>query len=172
VRLSGKTPHVRIVGKGDRERHVPVVNSTRDLLALWLEKRPKGTRWLLPVIQNGTRTFGKARPGRPVSQRSVRQMVAHYADKVLGRHVRPHELRHTAGTNWYRKTRNLRAVQDLLGHADISTTQIYTHVGGADLVDVMKAVDPDGDQGDDVTAIAAKLAALPADVRAKLRDIL
>lgn len=162
VKLNGKAPHVKLIGKGDRERHLPLVNSTRDLLALWIEKRPKGGKALLPVIQNGKRTFGTAKPGRAVSTRSVRQMVKHFGDKALGRHVHPHMLRTTAGTEAYRKTKDIRAVQDMLGHADISTTQIYTHVSGADLVEVMKAVDG-GTDGDELAQIRAALTAIQAE---------
>ena len=142
VKLTTKDPHIRVIGKGDKERIAWLGNGTRDLLALWLTMRPKKTRALFPVVQSGARTYGQAKPGNPVKTGSVRNMVSHFAKKVLGRHVNPHRLRHTAATLALQKGENLRNLQEFLGHANLNTTQIYLSVSGKELSAMARRLDP------------------------------
>ena len=118
-------------GKGGKDRTLWVSHELRDLVGEWLERRPAG-EWLFPT-----------RTGKQTSARSVRRTVKHYAEKAgieWADEVSPHTLRHTFATNLLRRTGNLRLVQKALGHADISTTQIYTHVVDEELEAAMKFV--------------------------------
>ncbi|HSG72075.1 MAG TPA: tyrosine-type recombinase/integrase [Planctomycetaceae bacterium] len=116
-------------GKGGKDRTLWVSHELRDLVGEWLERRPKG-EWLFPT-----------RTGSQTSARSVRRTVKHYAEKAgieWFEDVSPHTLRHTFATELLRRTGNLRLVQKALGHSDISTTQIYTHVVDEELEQAMK----------------------------------
>ncbi len=71
----------------------------------------------------------------------VRQMMRRYGERIglpKGKQ-HPHALRHTFGTEFYRETKNIRLVQETLGHSSIQTTQIYAHVSGADVEDALRA---------------------------------
>jgi integrase/recombinase XerC len=115
---------VRVVGKGDRERRVPFGVPARDAVQDWLRNgRPRLARaGSGPALLLGRR-------GRRVDQRQVREAVHRLLEHVpdapdLG----PHGLRHTAATHLLEGGADLRMVQELLGHASLATTQIYTHV--------------------------------------------
>ena len=113
----------RVVGKGDKERTVPFGVPARDALREWLAARPR-----VAVEGSGPALF-LGRRGRRVDPRQVREVV-----HALLRHVPdapdlgPHGLRHSAATHLLEGGADLRMVQELLGHASLSTTQIYTHV--------------------------------------------
>ena len=144
LRLAEERPYVRVIGKGDKERRIFLGGGIVDLLVLWLEWRPGKTHNLFPVIKAGIRTFGEAEPGRAISTNSVRNMVKGFAEKAgIDRHVTPHMLRHTAATIALRKGENLRDIQEMLGHADLSTTQIYTKVSGKNLSEMAERLDPE-----------------------------
>jgi site-specific recombinase XerD len=106
-------------GKGAKDRVVYVGNGLLDDLREWMERRPE-SEYLLPT--NG---------GGQVHPSHLRQSVKRYAEKAgideLDR-VSPHTLRHTFATKLYRETGKIRKVQKALGHSDISTTMIYTHI--------------------------------------------
>ncbi|WP_440903247.1 tyrosine recombinase XerC [Catenovulum sp. SX2] len=113
---------VRVTGKGDKTREVPITKLVLEKIETWLLIR---AQWAKPaetalfVSQRGTR----------ISDRHVRERMRQLAVKQnLSHHLHPHKLRHSFATHMLESTQDLRAVQELLGHKNLSTTQIYTHL--------------------------------------------
>jgi integrase/recombinase XerD len=114
--------YVLVRGKGDKERIVPMGRSAQDAVAAYLrDARPK-----LAAGKTSPSLF-IARGAKKISRQRVWQMVG-IASESAGRHASPHMLRHSCATHMVENGADLRTVQTLLGHADISTTQVYTHV--------------------------------------------
>jgi len=115
---------VRVFGKGSKERLVPIGRSAIGALAIYMrEQRPK----LEPRAGKGA-LFLNAR-GTPLSRMGAWKILAKYVKRAgISKRVSPHTLRHSFATHLLEGGADLRAVQEMLGHADISTTQIYTHV--------------------------------------------
>jgi integrase/recombinase XerD len=129
--------HVLVRGKGDKERLVPLGRSAQDAVRSYLED---GRRSLLrgkvsPLL------FVRRGAGRLTRQR-VWQMVS--AASAAARHASPHMLRHSCATHMVENGADLRTVQTILGHADISTTQVYTHVALDRLKSVYRKFHPRG----------------------------
>lgn len=114
---------VRVFGKGRKERSVPYGVPASDALRRWLdEARPQLARQ-----GSGPAVFLGARGGR-IDQRAVRRLVHERIGVVDAPDLSPHGLRHTAATHLLEGGADLRSVQELLGHASLATTQIYTHI--------------------------------------------
>jgi integrase/recombinase XerD len=114
--------YVLVRGKGDKERIVPLGRSAQEALAIYLrEARPQ-----FAVRRNSPYLF-IARGAKKLTRQRVWQMVG-AASNSTGRHASPHMLRHSCATHMVENGADLRTVQTILGHADISTTQVYTHV--------------------------------------------
>ena len=114
---------VHVVGKGSKERRVPLSEDAVDALRTWLaEGRPV-------LATHPTEALFVNRKRKPMSPRDVRAMVDGYAGDLLpGRRVGPHTLRHSFATHLLEGGADIRAVQELLGHSSVATTQRYTHV--------------------------------------------
>ncbi|MFD6794705.1 MULTISPECIES: tyrosine recombinase XerC [Prauserella salsuginis group] len=115
---------VRVFGKGSKERMVPFGLPAERALRSWLD----AGRGALVTASSGAALFLGARGGR-IDQRTVRRVVHDAVESVPGAAgMGPHGLRHTAATHLLEGGADLRSVQELLGHATLSTTQLYTHV--------------------------------------------
>lgn len=119
---------LRTLGKGSKERIVPFGDAARDALVAYLER----ARPLLDT--QGDPALFLSKRGRGLSRQSIWQKISHYARAagISGR-ISPHTLRHSFATHLLENGADLRSVQMMLGHSDISTTQIYTHVSRARL---------------------------------------
>ncbi len=131
---------VRVFGKGSKERLVPIGRSAIGAVAIYLrELRPK-----LEHGQGKGVLFLNAR-GTPLSRMGAWKILRHHVEKAaITKHVSPHTLRHSFATHLLEGGADLRAVQEMLGHADISTTQIYTHVDREYLRSVHRQYHPRG----------------------------
>jgi integrase/recombinase XerD len=127
---------VRVIGKGDKERLVPFGDEATHWLRIWLENRPAiRSPYLFP-----------GRQGRPMTRQNFWQRLHLYARKAcIVPLPSPHTLRHAFATHLLNHGADLRAVQMLLGHANISTTEIYTHVTRARLHDLVNRSHPLGE---------------------------
>ena len=113
---------VRVTGKGAKTRIVPVGEKARAALRDWLKVRPQ-----LEKTPSNAMFIG--RNGRPLSTRNIQARVTYWARRLgLPQSVSPHTFRHSFATHLLESSGDLRAVQELLGHSDIGTTQIYTHL--------------------------------------------
>jgi integrase/recombinase XerD len=129
---------VRVTGKGKKDRVVPVGRIALNWLMQYLETaRP----YLLEGCDTGHVFLSKH--GRPLTTGNLITLVDKYAKKAaLPGHVTPHALRHTCATHLLREGADIRSIQELLGHASLATTQIYTHVDITDLKKVHAAFHP------------------------------
>ncbi len=131
---------IRVFGKGSKERLVPVGRSAIGAVGMYL-------RELRPRLEKGEgkgRLFLNAR-GQPLSRMGAWKILRKYVEIAgIEKHVSPHTLRHSFATHLLEGGADLRAVQEMLGHADISTTQIYTHVDREYLRSVHKQFHPRG----------------------------
>ena len=116
---------LRIVGKGSKERISPISGCAQAALEAYLERgRPQ---LLKPTAAPTSAVFLNARGGR-LSRQSVHAIVARAGLGIGVKNLHPHTLRHSFATHMLAGGADLRVIQDILGHSDISTTQIYTHV--------------------------------------------
>jgi integrase/recombinase XerD len=125
-------PFMMVRGKGAKERLVPISTRSETAVAKWLEAARGGTVWLFPS--------GKSHITRVRLFQIVRAMAADAG--IAPERVSPHVLRHAFATHLLSGGADLRVIQSLLGHADIATTQIYTHVDTARLVELVNARHP------------------------------
>ncbi len=124
---------VLVRGKGNRERTVPVGSHAMAALQAWRKDSGGGTD--KPVFPG--------RGGGAISQRAVQIRIRQLAQRQgLFKHVHPHMLRHSFASHILESSGDLRGVQELLGHADIATTQIYTHLDFQHLAKVYDAAHP------------------------------
>ena len=125
-------PFLMVRGKGSKERLVPISSRAEIAVAKWLEIAPGGTLWFFPS--------GKSHLSRVRLFQIVRAMAADAG--ITPERVSPHVLRHAFATHLLSGGADLRVLQSLLGHADIATTQIYTHVDSARLVELVNSRHP------------------------------
>ncbi len=134
--LPGGTDMLRVVGKGSKERMVPVLPVVRAAMGVWLRHHPAPA----PEAPLFTGARG-ARLNPGVAQRTLRAFRRHNG---LPEHATPHALRHSFATHLLAGGADLRAIQELLGHASLSTTQRYTSVDEAGLLEVWRRTHPRG----------------------------
>jgi integrase/recombinase XerD len=116
-------------GKGDKDRQVWVNDEVLAQMRAWRGRAP-ASRYCFPTLK-GTRIYDAA----------LREMVKRRGRKAgITKDVHPHMLRHTYATELYRETKDIRLVQKALGHAQLSTTMIYTHIVDDDLETAMRAL--------------------------------
>ena len=127
---------VTVTGKRQKTRSVPVGGRAHDALVAWLALRPQfapSEQTALFTGQNGTR----------LSPRQVEKRLGRWAQRQgLGMHVHPHMLRHSFASHVLQSSGDLRAVQDMLGHASIAATQIYTHLDFQHLAKIYDVAHP------------------------------
>ena len=143
--LAGLTIHsvdltrgrVHVLGKGSKEREVPMSDFAVAALEVWLrEGRPA-------MSVRGSAALFFNRKGKPLGTRDIRALVEGYGGRSLpGRRVTPHTLRHTFATHLLEGGADIRAVQELLGHASVATTQRYTHVSRSRLFEAYERSHP------------------------------
>jgi integrase/recombinase XerD len=129
---------IRVIGKGDKERIVPVGRPAIRRLTTYLRQ----IRPLLDKTQRGATLFLSVN-GHPLTRARVWQVVKEAARRAgIEKNVYPHMLRHSFATHLLSNGADLRVIQEMLGHADISTTQIYTHVNQAQLKSIHRRFHP------------------------------
>ena len=128
---------LRTVGKGSKERIVPFGDTARDAILTFIDRgRPELDKYADPHLF-------LSRRGRPMSRQSFWMKIVKYAREAgIKAHISPHVLRHSFATHLLENGADLRSVQMMLGHADISTTQIYTHVSRARLQKLYESFHP------------------------------
>lgn len=127
---------VRVLGKGSKQREAPVGGKAVAALQQWLRARRE------LAAPGELALFVSARGGR-LSHRAIQARLTQAARAAgLPAHLHPHKLRHSFATHMLESTQDLRAVQELLGHASIATTQVYTHLDFAHLASVYDAAHP------------------------------
>ena len=129
-------PFLILRGKGNKERLVPISSRAETAVERWLEHVPRDSLWLFPS--------GKRHLSRVRLFQIVREIAA--LAGISPERVSPHVLRHAFATHLLSGGADLRVLQSLLGHADIATTQIYTHVDSARLVELVNARHPLADR--------------------------
>ncbi len=130
--FSPDRPFLIVRGKGDKERLVPLSDRARAALSMWLPLRAGGSLWMFPS--------GKSYLSRVRLFQVIRALAA--AAGIPPERVSPHVLRHAFATHMLEGGADLRALQMMLGHADIATTEIYTHVDSQRLVDLVNRTHP------------------------------
>ncbi|MEA1062636.1 tyrosine recombinase XerC [Erwinia sp. HR93] len=138
--LDSESGEVWVMGKGSKERRLPIGRSAVKWIARWLNLRelfgPQDDALFL------------AKTGRRISARNVQKRFAEWGIKQgVNGHIHPHKLRHSFATHMLESSGDLRAVQELLGHANLSTTQIYTHLDFQHLASVYDAAHPRAKRG-------------------------
>jgi integrase/recombinase XerD len=130
--VSPDKPFLILAGKGGRERLVPISDRARAAVAEWAAHVPRDSLWLFPS--------GKKHLSRVRLYQLVRELAS--ASGIPPERISPHVLRHAFATHLLEGGADLRAVQMLLGHADIATTQIYTHVDSRRLIELVNSRHP------------------------------
>lgn len=127
---------VPVTGKGAKTRIVPIGRFAKESLRLWFKERPK-------LAKQGETALFVSNRGTRISTRAVQQRMKDWGiTQGIDSPVHPHRLRHSFASHLLESSGDLRAVQELLGHADISTTQIYTHLDFQHLAKVYDAAHP------------------------------
>jgi integrase/recombinase XerC len=134
--IDARTGEARVTGKGSKTRIVPVGTPALDALAVWLQKRAQ-------FAKPAEKALFVGRAGRRLTPREVQRRIKRWAAAAgLEVDVHPHMLRHSFASHVLQSSGDLRAVQEMLGHASIASTQVYTHLDFQHLAKVYDAAHP------------------------------
>jgi site-specific recombinase XerD len=121
-------------GKGDKLRIVFLSDGAKTAIKRYLEKRTDPEEYLFASFSRAGKVIGR------ITSRTVERLVDRYARKAgIAKRVHPHQIRHSFATDLLINGADLRSVQALLGHANVSTTQIYTHLTNKELKEIHKS---------------------------------
>lgn len=132
--------YVRCFGKGSKERIVPIGEEAGLKIKNYLKER----EFLLRKVRKTTEILFITEKGERISRQEVYLLVKNLG-KIVNKHITPHTIRHSFATHLLENGADLRIVQELLGHCDVSTTQLYTHISKKRLKDVYFAINNDND---------------------------
>lgn len=130
--------YVRCIGKGSKERLIPIGKKAKDSLKEYFFEREK------IIFKNDIKTdkLFLNENGHPITRQKVYTIIRSIGEKI-DKNISPHTLRHSFATHMLENGADLRVVQELLGHSDVSTTQLYTHISKKRLKDIYFAVNSD-----------------------------
>lgn len=141
-RLDQNEALVRVVGKGNKERLIPVGQHALRALAQW-QRVHKTLPEPEQTLDNEKPRIFTSLKGKPLTVRAIQKRVAYWSERQgLDQTVHPHQLRHSFASHILESSGDLRAVQELLGHANLTTTQIYTHLDFQHLAKVYDETHP------------------------------
>jgi integrase/recombinase XerC len=134
--IDSRRGELRVIGKGSKERKVPFSGLAKEWVGNWLKVRGE-------LANSDELALFVSQRGHRISHRNVQKRMEQWGQKQgIASHVSPHKLRHSFATHVLESSNNLRAVQELLGHENISTTQIYTHLDFQHLAQVYDKAHP------------------------------
>ncbi|MFO0549359.1 MAG: tyrosine recombinase XerC [Polyangiaceae bacterium] len=143
ISLDPSAPSARVLGKGSKERLVPIGEPARDALVAYAERGRELLARRKPLSEERPRPLFLSARGKRISGRAVELIVKKSGALGAGRSdLYPHALRHTCATHMLEGGADLRAIQDLLGHASLATTQRYTHVSMDRILQVYETAHP------------------------------
>ena len=129
--LDFKRGEISVRGKGDKLRIVFLSDSAKDAILKYIEKRGDAEEFLFVSLNKKGKVLGK------ITSRAVQRLIEKYAAKTgITKRVTPHQLRHMFATDLLINGADLRSVQEMLGHSNISTTQVYTHLTNKELKEI------------------------------------
>lgn len=131
---------IQVIGKGNKARQLPIGRIANQAIKDWLKVRDQ---FLKESLDDQTQAVFLSKQCKRISTRSIQQRVKYWATKQgLAENLHPHLLRHSFASHMLESSSDLRAVQELLGHSDINTTQIYTHLDFQHLASVYDKAHP------------------------------
>ncbi|MDD3594645.1 MAG: tyrosine recombinase XerD [Candidatus Gastranaerophilales bacterium] len=127
-----KHSYIKCFGKGSKERLVPMGKVAKTVLTAYLEHRAE----ILAKTNKETSFIFISEKGKKITRQDIYNLIIDAGQRILQKHITPHTLRHSFATHMLENGADLRVVQELLGHSDVATTQLYTHVSKKRLKEV------------------------------------